>query len=491
MSVSAEWVQLGKGKKGKPVYYRKKEIYAMEWTSENVNLSDCLVCAATYGGPIAITRDPRKMLRVKNSDGKQYIYIYTCAGKLLSKFEWLLSSRGSLIHIGFSDEEALICVSDDGQVFLYDLFGKTLFQFSFVPEVKEKEILKVTTWGNGVAILTKDFHVFVVSDLDAPYCEKLSMVPVVGEYDDEKEIAMCVIPPEQSTTNQIEIILGLPQCNTIYLVNSERCTDMKLNNGPFAKINASPSGDALATFTEDGALWVVKSDFTENHAEFNTKSAAPPHQVAWCGEDSVCLYWEPEQINREGTSLLLMIGPNGDHQKFAYEGPIFMVTEIDGVRIITNDGCEFLQRVPDPSFDIFRIGSLTPSAVLYDAYTEFEKKNASSIKNIRSIRMQLSGAVKSCLEAAAHEFDHSLQRKLLKAASYGKSFCEDFDHSEFVSTCQTVRVMNAVREYEIPITFAQYQRLTPKVLIDRLVNRQLHYLAYRLCDYLRIKPASV
>jgi hypothetical protein len=49
MSVSAEWVQLGKGKKGKPVYYRKKEIFTMDW---DVNLSDCLVAAATYGGPI-------------------------------------------------------------------------------------------------------------------------------------------------------------------------------------------------------------------------------------------------------------------------------------------------------------------------------------------------------------------------------------------------------------------------------------------------------
>ncbi len=353
--------------------------------------------------------------------------------------------------------------------------------------------MKVTTWGNGVAILTKDFRVFVVTDLDAPFCEQLSTIPVSLDFDDEKEIAMCVIPPEQSQTNQIEIILGVPQSKSIYLVSVEKCTDMKLSNGPFAKISASPSGDALATFTEEGSLWVVKSDFTENHAEFNTKSNAPPHQVAWCGEDSVCLYWEPEQINREGQSLLLMIGPNGDYQKFSYEGPIFMVTEIDGVRIITNDGCEFLQRVPNPTFDIFQIGSMTPSAVLFDAYTEFEKKNASSIKNIRNIRPELVSAVKSCLSAAANEFDHTLQRKLLKAAAYGKSFCEDFDHASFVETCKKLRVMNAVRDYMIgiPITFAQFERLTAKVLIDRLVNRQHYYLAYRLCDYLRIKPASV
>ena len=52
MSVSAEWVQLGKGKKGVPVYYRKKEIYTMEWEDESINISECLIAAANFGGPI-------------------------------------------------------------------------------------------------------------------------------------------------------------------------------------------------------------------------------------------------------------------------------------------------------------------------------------------------------------------------------------------------------------------------------------------------------
>lgn len=90
MSISAEWIQLGKGKKGKPIYYRIKEVYEMEWNKDTqypMNLSDYLVEAAPYGGPIAMMRHPRKTTRMSGPDaGKPYIYVYSSSGRLISKF---------------------------------------------------------------------------------------------------------------------------------------------------------------------------------------------------------------------------------------------------------------------------------------------------------------------------------------------------------------------------------------------------------------------
>ncbi|KAG2381634.1 hypothetical protein C9374_006018 [Naegleria lovaniensis] len=450
--MSAEWVQLGKGKKGLPVYYRKKEIYTMQWNEDHINLSECLVAAANFGGPIALTRDPKKLLRYKGTDTKQYIFVFSSSGKRISKFEWNSQLNKSLQYIGWTHDESLICVTEDAHVFVFDIFGKQLLQFGFVEEVKNAGILKVKHWETGVAILTKDFKIWVVSDLDAPFCEQFASMNISTlDFNDEQEIGMCILQPNVTASGDLEIIISVPQSPTVFIVTSEECHDVGLDNGPFPKICASPSGEALATFNESGSLWVVKSDFTDKHAEFDTNgSSNPPTQIAWCGEDSVCLYWE-QLNNREGNiSLLLMIGPNGDYSTFHYDTPIHLVTEIDG-------------------------------------------KNASSIKNIRSIKANLKPAVKACLEASANEFNSSLQKSLLRAASYGKSFCDDFDHSEFVSTCKTLRVMNAVRDPSIgiPITLEQYKRLTPKVLIDRLVNRMQHLLAYRICTYLKIKPNSV
>lgn len=70
----------------------------------------------------------------------------------------------------------------------------------------------------------------------------------------------------------------------------------------------------------------------------------------------------------------------------------------------------------------------------------------------------LSDAVDTCIEAAGHEFNQYWQRALLKAATFGKAFLESYNADEFVKMCQTLRVLNSVRYYEIgiPITYAQY-----------------------------------
>lgn len=352
-------------------------------------------------------------------------------------------------------------------------------------------ILKVVTWPTGVALLTRSLQVWVVTDLDRPICEQLADIgvdPASIDVEDLEDAAMEVVPPELSADMMVDAIISLPGSKNVYITNIDSCQKVSLTNTPFNKIAASPQGNAFATFTEQGGLWVVKSDFTENHPEFTTRSKSPPAQLNWCGEDSVCLQWSPEQLNRDDLSLLLMIGPNGDFYKKTYDGPIHLVSEIDGIRIITNDTCEFLQRVPSPTLEIFRIGSLEPAAMLFDAYKEFEKKNASSIKNIRSIKNK-PRAVQTCLRSACHEFDPELQRKLLKAASYGKSFCEYFKHSDFIATCKKIRVMNAIRDPEIgiPITSEQFDRLTPEVIVDRLVNRFHHLLAFKVCEYMEMK----
>lgn len=41
-----------------------------------------------------------------------------------------------------------------------------------------------------------------------------------------------------------------------------------------------------------------------------------------------------------------MIGPFGDWIKLSYDDAIYLIPEIDGVRVITADKCEFLQKVP-------------------------------------------------------------------------------------------------------------------------------------------------
>ncbi|KAJ3040033.1 hypothetical protein HDV00_011482 [Rhizophlyctis rosea] len=114
-------------------------------------------------------------------------------------------------------------------------------------------------------------------------------------------------------------------------------------------------------------------------------------------------------------------------------------------------------------------------------------------ENIRNIKMDLTDAVDTCLDAAGHELDQSRQKDLLKAASFGKAFLDAYPADKFSDMCRAIRVLNAVRHYDIgmPLTYDQYTRLTADVLVNRLIQRHHHLVALRICDYLKINRNRV
>lgn len=141
--------------------------------------------------------------------------------------------------------------------------------------------------------------------------------------------------------------------------------------------------------------------------------------------------------------------------------------------------------------EIFRLGSTSPASVLLDSVDQLEKKSPKADENIQRIRPNLPEAVDTCVKAAGHEFDPYWQKRLLKAASFGKSVLELYNSDEFVEMTEKLRVLKAVRDYQIglPISYEQYMRLTPEKLVERLVNRHEYLLAIRISEYLHI-PAD-
>ncbi|CAJ0914364.1 6093_t:CDS:2, partial [Entrophospora sp. SA101] len=121
------------------------------------------------------------------------------------------------------------------------------------------------------------------------------------------------------------------------------------------------------------------------------------------------------------------------------------------------------------------------------------KSSPKADENIRAIRPALADAVDACIEAAGYELNQYWQKSLLKAAAFGKTFMESYNADKFVNMCQTLRVLNAVRYYEIgiPVTYAQYTRIAPDFLIDILNNRHHHLLALRICEYLKMRSDRV
>lgn len=91
------------------------------------------------------------------------------------------------------------------------------------------------------------------------------------------------------------------------------------------------------------------------------------------------------------------------------------------VRITADDG----NPSRSPSFSkastlsIFKPGSTSPSATLYDAWENFSKRSPKADESIRSIRPDLATAVDECIDAAGQEWEPKWQRRLLNVGPYG------------------------------------------------------------------------
>jgi hypothetical protein len=288
-------------------------------------------------------------------------------------------------------------------------------------------------------------------------------------------------------------------------------------SAPIISMAFAPNGRFLACFTSNSILTVVSTTFESKVLEFNTSSgsSSPPRSMAWCGEDSVVLHWKNLGV--------LLVGPYGDWLRFPYgeedemggttsvtgsrvngDSEVFLVQEMDCCRVITSNVVELLQRVPPGTADLLRIGSIAPGALLLDASDAFDSGSSNADEAARSITAReglLSEAILDCVAAAVGEFDVRVQKRMLRAASYGLHFaCKDETYRNkspgrpsheavaFVRASRKLRVLNAIRRHGIgfAMTSAQYDSVMPKGVVARLMAAGRPSLAASISEYLKL-----
>lgn len=65
--------------------------------------------------------------------------------------------------------------------------------------------------------------------------------------------------------------------------------------------------------------------------------------------------------------------------------------------MISNDVCDFLQKVPEATDEVFRLGAGSPASVLLDAVEQLDQKSPKADDNIQLIRPNLTEAVDTCV----------------------------------------------------------------------------------------------
>ncbi|KAL8908941.1 MAG: hypothetical protein Q9207_000517 [Kuettlingeria erythrocarpa] len=462
---TANWDKAG------DLFYRKVQLYDAVF-DEDLGLENYIVAGAPYGGAIALYRDEAKLHTFRGTQtAKSSIDIYSCSGKLIRRINW---DKGSIRGLGWSEDERLYVVTEDGAVrSYYDLQGD-FTQFSIGFGAGEHKVQACRFWPSGFVALLSNNHLVAVTYHGEPRPKLLAVPP------EDDVHAWAVIPPAYTLSRSVEVLLAIGE--TLYLVDSSEAEDRVLPNGPFKHISVSPNGLYVALYTESGMVWVITSDFQNKIGEYESKAKTPPKDVQWCGNDAVMLAWEDE---------VHLIGPKCASLRYYFDGWVHLLPDVDGVRLMTNDVCEFLQKVPDCTEAVFKPGSTSPASVLLDAIDHLEKKSPKADENIRLIRSTLPDAVGTCVQAAGQEFDVHWQKQLLKAASFGKSILDLYSSDDFVDMCEAIRILNAVRDYKIglPTSYDQYRCLNSERLVQRLINRHEYLLAIRISEYLRL-PAD-
>uniref|UniRef100_A0A3B5MDZ8 Vacuolar protein sorting-associated protein 16 homolog n=1 Tax=Xiphophorus couchianus TaxID=32473 RepID=A0A3B5MDZ8_9TELE len=465
--ITANWNPLG------DTFYRSAELYEMFWSLRD-GLGDSLVAAAPYGGPIALLREPLR----RSPSTRPQLEIYSASGASIASFPW---KSGPVVHLGWSVNDELLCVQEDGTVLIYDLFGSFKRHFSMGQEVVQSQVLEAkvfhSPYGTGVAIVTGSSRFTLATNIEDLKLRRLPEVPgLQGQ-------PSCWAVLTQDRQTKVLVSSG-PE---LYVLDNTSCTAVVGSLSQSSGWQHRPHVCEQAALSGGGAtpVWGLTGFccLQERLSEMDTKQAATPKQMVWCRrprsqQPSVVLMWD---------RLLLVVGSCNDTIQFPLEDQSVLVGELDGVRIIGSISQELLQEVPLVCQDIFKIASMAPGALLLEAHREYEKSSQKADEYLREIKEQnvLGDAVRQCVEAAAHEYDPDTQKALMRAASFGKCFLTEFSPDQFVTTCRELRVLNAVRESSVgmPLTHTQYPCL---LLSLRLVYRQFYPLAIEVCRYLKI-----
>lgn len=156
------------------------------------------------------------------------------------------------------------------------------------------------------------------------------------------------------------------------LVDANEATPTPVFEGPIVKLSLSPDGKHVAGFAADSTLHIWTLDLeevvtkvgiwetSEDAADVLGIENAPdgfPDSMVWCGSDAIAVFWE-------GTGLLLITLEGGWRWWDVGSGAVILVSEMDGVRVVSNEAHWLLRKVPQPIVGVLESGSTSPGKLI-------------------------------------------------------------------------------------------------------------------------------
>lgn len=315
----------------------------------------------------------------------------------------------------------------------------------------------------------------------------------------------------------------IPKQDDFVIVENNNINNINTNNKTVGKIIAiaiSPSYEQVALYNNKGNAYIFNSKFTKGKKEAKfemnkdlTKQEQddiqyiinyqPNCQFLFCGEDALALFGKKYVLITNDTfkkTLVYKITEEEKHAFFFVEDVYGKcISEVDGLRISTNNGIYFISKVDKNLFEACYPFAKSNSKKLLKAYNSYLIDELDNGEKIKELGESLSTTIFMLLNAAANiywkeeetdEVKKEAQMYLLKAAQLGKIFAnaeEEFNHDKFLGICKDLRVVNNLRnneESQILITYKEYESLTFQELIKKILIQHNFNLAFKISNYL-------
>ena len=389
------------------------------------------------------------------------------------------------------------------------------------------ELLFTNEKGDGVIHITEqpdkyDYHILPIEingkselTIDQVYELKEAELKPYIKIENENEI----ININNENNNKNEIIINNND-------NNDKNNNELKSMGKIISMAISPSYKQIAFYNNKGFAYIFSSKFDKGRKETNftiDKNLEKKEQefikvlinyenknfqFLFCGEDALALYGNKYILIVDTNKKTLIYKILEEDDKNILNTGLYAkcISEVDGIRISTNEGIFFISKVDKNLFKSCYPFEENNAKKLIKAYFSDLNNNPDCLKQIKDIGQDLSNTIFILLNAATNIFyienetdnnKKEVQLLLLKIAQFGKIFVEeeeDFNYDKFIEICKDLRIVNNLRnnkESPIFITYKQYKSLNWEELIKKILEQNNFNLAYQVLKYLEYDTKKI
>ena len=455
-------------------------ISANSYYSRAVNFVTDQIAYAGYGGCIAVVHAKLE------SDEVAPIDVYDSAmNHVLALFppSEMCNSSGILVRPDgfFITPEEMIVMIKGGMMWVFNTRGHLVVRTHLFDDDGATFVLFTAFYENGVFVVTTTGSVWHVEDFTKCRVQRAggSEVLVHAEFG----VAMPAYSGSAKAAHGPVLVVPLfDRSDAQWKIAFVQNGDVQVINFvyPILKLVFSPSHTQAVVVTEGGVI-IYSYDFSECYMKLNLVDMNV-RNVVWLGDSHLVAVMD-DQVR--------ILGDAWHPLELGISGECFVVSEVDGARIITKDNVYLIREVKGPALDILlnHPGSLI-SDFLYigsDVQKLVKKKVHKNLKNV------MKPATDGIMGAVEFFQSPEVCNYLLDVCLRVKPYIQNFDLARFLTIVNEHRVLRfiAKKPVSMRVTEEQFRALGASRMIVRLCNRNQHLLALRIAEFLQLPSERV